>query len=219
MSRPKVTYREGKALSLHPSLTASARLDAGEEKLPRALQVLLFDARLQTVDQAARPSGQEIRTTLEHLANKASVEERLAVRSILDGYTQAALATAALKLEGPDDIDPVGWNPVRLREMAKEALARRTWSSMFRAGKPRSARIDEWLADRLRGLWAAAGMPARPGASPPRRIADLELHRWIEAERFASLSAFAQATFKRLGRPLKASSIRDLLTREPSSQG
>ena len=166
MSRPKVTFREGKKLRRKPQPLAWwgvgvhskdwQKKKDDDEELPPCLAEIIQAAR-DNYAQRRTPS-EDVRATLRALVHVEDEQAARAVR-LIDDYTEAELATAATRLWRrentdtdvvPDDLfDFQGWTPDRIRLTAKEAL---------RGMRPRSGRAmkrgrDLELATALATYW------------------------------------------------------------------
>jgi hypothetical protein len=219
MSRPKVTYLERGRLRVHPSLTVQPEWQRAEDDtLPDALRELVQTWRGLYFD-FAEPPRRDIIATLKRLVTASDEEIRVAVQ-ILDPFTACQLELrGGYQLAGGagGSLHADEWTPDFVRRAAKKALAH-----VPLATRPGTANKDLQLLAVLRRCWLAAGMPL-PGerskrtdaAGPPWR----DLRRWINEQRLASFTAFAQNFFSHLGRPLSPGSIRGLNDKRRRTKG
>jgi hypothetical protein len=214
MSRPKVTFREGKKLRRKPQPLAWwgvgvhskdwQKKKDDDEELPPCLAEIIQAAR-DNYAQRRTPS-EDVRATLRALVHVEDEQAARAVR-LIDDYTEAELATAAARLwkrENPiidavpgDLFDFQGWTPDRIRLTAKEALR----GMRPRYGRGKTQGRDFELATDL-AYWWQESKGERPTVSLAKgRAKDSEFLSW------------AQDMFSRAGRAISPAALKPILSK------
>ncbi len=204
--RPRVTFRtEGRWHARARWLVEYARAEDAE--LPDELAQLLQQARWHYDSAAWPPARQDLRATLQALLAAPESDLQGALQ-LVDPWTEAQLATAALKLarlahpvpaELPAQVfDKRTWSADQVREFAQLAL-----EGLPRPlGGRRSARwADAWLMRALLRLWRR-GRGRKLSARDQALLPVIEQHR--------SLATFARAMFARVDRLPSESTLRSL---------
>jgi hypothetical protein len=184
--------------------------DAGDKALPAELRELVQTWRTHYELVALEPRLQDLRATLQALAG-ASDEEATAAAGALDGWTEARLATAALRAfrrdRGVDARIPAGelhaetWSAERIRVMAKSALEELPPSS---GGAPSTRARDRDFMRALLACWN------RTHAARRISFEQREVREVMDAHRL--FPKFARAMFALIGRDLKSTQLRALRT-------
>jgi hypothetical protein len=195
--RKKITFLQRGRIANRPHLSQQGvwiRDHAKDSELTAESRELIETWRCIYEPSHATPR-QDMRATLEALARIGDDEARAAVGAI-DLWTEASLATAALKMlkiyqqthsqtaSLPDGFFEIkAWSPAQIRAIAAFAIKDLRGS---RGGRPTTRRRDIAFARVLIGYWQRAGGEQ------------------------SKLLKFAKSMFSRVGRDLKSSQLRAL---------
>lgn len=208
MASPKITFRRRGRAAIHASRYGRwVSQEIGDEALPVELRELVQTWRTHHELVALGPGRQDLRATLRVLAG-ASDQEAAAAAGALDGWTEARLATAALRAfrrdRGIDAPIPPGelhaetWSAERIRVMAKSALEDLPPSS---GGRPSNRARDRDFMRALLVCWAGARA---------KNISTAQLGNRQVMDACRTFERFARAMFALIGRDLKSTQLRDL---------